>query len=666
MKLRYPISLWITLCVASVATPMSSTHGQTITRGPYLQRGYKDSAVVRFRTDTAIVPTVKVGTTAGSESLSFSTPDAAAGTELAVPLSGLQPSTKYYYKVMSGSTVLAGGDTSHYFVTSPNDGDEPFNVWALGDSGISATLGSGEHPQQARVRDSFLNVTPLQDIAFLTHLGDIAYYEGTDTQYQRGFFDIYPTILRALTTWPTQGNHDYSANAYYNIFSVPQLAQAGGIPSNSNRYYSWDFGNAHFISLNSERTSSRTAMDTWLRSDLSANTKTWTIVIFHHPPYTKGSHDSDNVSDSGGKMQYMRESVLPILEQYGVDLVMSGHSHSYERSFPLNGHYGNSSTFSTSHKVSSASGRDEQAYTKSSLTPQANSGTVYLVAGSGGMLDASVPLNHPAMFTSQATLGSVLLAFNANELTVKFITDTATTDDYFTIRKDPARPRKPTAVGVGVGTGCGLSLTWGASAGATSYQVYRSEERNSRGESIASGVTSASYTDPAPTPGTSHYYSVRGTNSSGAGPWSEIDSGVVSDLDTDGDGVFDCADECPNTPSATPPGECACGREALGTFPNGAMNCSAPLTARRVPSSPLVTASTKIVRIKMDTYKAGVSSYRVTVSRRGKVLHRVDTKRSTISLRPNWRGAAWIRYRIRYQSGAKGRETRWSAATRIR
>jgi hypothetical protein len=650
----------------SAAARIAPTHAQTITRAPYLQRGSKDSAVLRFRTDTAIIPTVKVATFVGGQSFSFSTPDAVAGTELAVPLSGLQPSTKYYYKVMSGSTVLAGGDTSHYFVTSPNDGDEPFNVWALGDSGISATLGSGEHPQQARVRDSFLNVTPLQDLSFLMHLGDIAYYEGTDTQFQRGFFDIYPTILRALTTWPTQGNHDYSANAYYNIFSVPQNAEAGGIASSSNRYYSWNFGNAHFVSLNSERTSSRVLMETWLRNDLSANTKTWTIVLFHHPPYTKGSHDSDNVSDSGGKMQYMRETVLPILEQYGVDLVMSGHSHSYERSFLLNGHYGNSSTFSTSHKVSSASGRDDQAYTKSSLTPQANSGTVYLVAGSGGMLDAAVPLNHPAMFTSKATLGSMLLAFNANELTVKFITDTATTDDYFMIRKDPARPRKPSAINVGAGARCELSLTWGTSAGATSYQVYRSNDRHSRGESIASGVTSASYTDPAPTPGATHYYSVRGTNSSGAGPWSELDSGVVSTLDTDGDGVLDCAEQCPNAPSATPPGECRCGAEPLGTFPNGGTNCTAALTPRRVPSSPLVTSSPKIIRIKMDSYRAGVSSYRVTISRRGRVLHRVDTKRSSISLRPNWSGAAWIRYQIQFQSGKTVRETRWSAATRIR
>lgn len=653
---------WALLLVSLLVSSSPSAIAQTITRGPYLQRGHKEVVLVRLRTDSAITPTIKVGTTPGAETLSY---NGSAGTEHQVELSGLQPSTRYYYKVLSGSTLLAGGDTSYSFVTAPNDGDEPFNVWALGDSGISATLASGEHPQQASVRDGFLNATPLQDISFLIHLGDIAYYEGTDSQYQRGFFDIYPSVLRTLTTWPTQGNHDMSANAYYNIFSVPQTAEAGGVASNSNRYYSWNHGNAHFISLNSERTSSRTAMETWLRDELSASTKTWRIVIFHHPPYSKGSHDSDNSGDSFGKMQYMRETILPILEQHGVDLVMSGHSHSYERSYFINGHYGNSTTFSASHKVSNTSGKDEQAYTKSALTPQANSGTVYVVAGSGGMLDAAAPLNHPAMFTSQATLGSMLLSFNANELTVKFVTGSATVGDYFTIRKDASRPRKPSTIEVSAATDCRLGVAWGSSTGATSYEVFRSETEHSRGASIASGVTTTSLIDPAPTPGTTHYYSVRGSNASGNGPWTDIDSGVVSAIDTDGDGTYNCLDQCPNDPALTAPGVCGCGRKRLGTFAHGETNCSARLRTSRTPSRPLVTSSGTAVRVAMDTYLAGVTGYSITVSRNGNILHRVTTKRSAVTIRDKWRNALSIRYRIHFKHGNSRGSTQWSAATRI-
>ncbi len=625
-------SLCIALLWCCLALSISHVSAQTITRGPYLQRGSKDFVILRWRTDTTVTPVVKVGRTLGAETDSFT---GAAGTEHRVEVSGLLPSTKYFYKVMAGSTLLGGGDESHSFVTSPSDGDEPFTVWAMGDSGISATQTSGEHPNQAAVRDAFLNVVPLRSLAFFTHLGDIAYYEGTDTQYQRGFFDIYPTILRTLTTWPTQGNHDMSANAYYSIFSLPQLAQAGGIVSNSERYYSWDYGNAHFISLNSERTSSRAAMEAWLREDLTATTKTWRIVIFHHPPYSKGSHDSDNPADSAGKMQYMRETILPVLEQYGVDLVMSGHSHSYERSYFLNGHYGLSSTFSDSHKVSRASGRDDHAYTKVSLASQPNSGTVYIVAGSGGMLEAGGALNHPAMYTSQGTLGSVALDFNANELGVRFITSTASVGDYFTIRKDPTLPRKPASLEVVSGSGCGLLLRWGAASAATSYSVYRSDVEETRGTVIARDVSETSFTDPMPTPGVTHYYSVRGVNASGAGPWGDSERGVGSSLGP------------------------------IGTFPNGETNCSSPLSAARVPSTPVVAKSGKFFRVSMDAYTSGVAGYTVAISQRGRIVKRLAAKRSMIRISRRWRNPISVRYQIHFKLETSKGVTRWSKPQRV-
>jgi 3',5'-cyclic AMP phosphodiesterase CpdA len=72
----------------------------------------------------------------------------------------------------------------------------------------------------------------------------------------------------------------------------------------------------------------------WLKKDLSQNQSKWTVVLFHSPPYTKGSHDSDNLKDSWGKMHYMRENVLPILEKHSVDMVLSGHSQ-LSRTIPL-------------------------------------------------------------------------------------------------------------------------------------------------------------------------------------------------------------------------------------------------------------------------------------------------------------------------------------------
>src|SRR5687767_5402286 len=120
----------------------------------------------------------------------------------------------------------------------------------------------------------------------------------------------------------------------------------------------------------------------WLEQDLAANTNDWIIAFFHHPPYTKGSHSSDREIEH----IEMRENVMPILESYGVDLVLGGHSHIYERSFLLSGHYNSSSTLAPGMIRDAGSGRptDTGAYRKTSSGPNANEGAVYVVAGSSG------------------------------------------------------------------------------------------------------------------------------------------------------------------------------------------------------------------------------------------------------------------------------------------
>src|ERR1043166_6520742 len=109
--------------------------------------------------------------------------------------------------------------------------------------------------------------------------------------------------------------------------------------------------------------------------------------MWHRPPYSKGLlHDSDSETSEIDMRQYAN----PILESYGVDLVLCGHSHSYERSYFIDGHYGSSTTFSPSLKpagnlVQAGDGRVGSGgpYLK---YPGADSGTVYAVAGSSGQI----------------------------------------------------------------------------------------------------------------------------------------------------------------------------------------------------------------------------------------------------------------------------------------
>ena len=275
-------------------------------------------------------------------------------------------------------------------------------------------------------------------------LGDNAYNTGTDVQYQKAVFDMYTGLLRSSPLWPTLGNHDAgSANSatqsgvYYDLFTLPTQGQAGGLPSGTEAYYAFDFANIHFICLDSHDTdrSPTGAMAQWLRADLEATAREWIICFFHHPPYTKGSHNSDNPKDSSGRMMQMRENILPILEAGGVDLVLAGHSHSYERSFLLNGAYGLSTNLIAANFINHGDGRPDGSggYVKPAGT-QPHEGAVYIVAGSSGQIGGG-PLNHPAMFLSLNKLGSLVLDIDGPELKATFVTDQAKVRDYFTLRK---------------------------------------------------------------------------------------------------------------------------------------------------------------------------------------------------------------------------------------
>jgi hypothetical protein len=135
---------------------------------------------------------------------------------------------------------------------------------------------------------------------------------------------------------------------------------------------------------------------------------------------------------------------LPILESAGVDLVLSGHSHSYERSFLIDGHYGSSTTFTASMKKNGGSGRTDGtgAYRKPTYGVAAHEGAVYAVAGSSGQTSGGL-LNHPAMFVSLNSLGSLVLDVNGNRLDATFIDQAGVRRDYFTIVKGSAVSSTP-------------------------------------------------------------------------------------------------------------------------------------------------------------------------------------------------------------------------------
>ena len=410
----------------------------TVTRGAYLQKVTPNSITVRWRTDLPSNSKVQYGTTL---SYSNSISDTTLVTEHELNITGLSPSTQYFYSIGTIDSTLQG-DIKNNFYTSPLPGTiTPVRIWATGDFGNGSSL-------QTSVKNAFVNYTGTTPVNLWLWLGDNAYTTGTDAEYQAYVFSKYPDQLKSIPLYPSPGNHDYANLGYHNAttlttnfpyfanFTTPTLAEAGGVASNTEKYYSYDYANIHFISLDSygSLNTSTSPMYTWLNSDLQANTKRWTVVYFHHPPYTMGTHNSDTEVE----LIAMRNNIIPLLESYHVDLVLNGHSHVNERSFLIKGHYGLANTFNSSMKVSN----DTTVFTKSSPFD----GTIYAVCGTSGQSPGAFQTGYPMpcmYFHNNTNNCSLVIDVNGDNLSCKYLASTGTIVDQFSITKTGARITSP-------------------------------------------------------------------------------------------------------------------------------------------------------------------------------------------------------------------------------
>lgn len=430
------------LLVLSANTIIAQTI--SVVRGPYLQQATPTSIIIKWKTNSATSSKIYYGSSPAN--LSASVTSTASTTNHEVKITGLSPYTKYYYSVANTSTVILPGANDLSFKTMPNYGQKGnYRFWIIGDAGTGGNSARD-------TRDAFLTYNNNRHVDGWIWVGDNAYDGGYDSEYQSNVFsnNTFENQLKNIVVWPAAGNHDYNNHipfspspAYLDIFTLPSNGECGGVPSGTEKYYSYNYGNIHFIVLESYDVSrsSTGAMATWLQSDLNANTQPWIVAYWHHPPYTKGSHNSDNSNFLDGELVDIRQNIIPILEAKGVDLVVCGHSHVYERSYLLDGHYGYSNTLTPAMKKDNTSGSYPAscAYNKQTQTTSSHKGTVYVVCGCSGKNDATPSSGwpHPAMYKYTNTVyGSMALDIKDNKLEGKFITSTGSVFDSFTIIKN--------------------------------------------------------------------------------------------------------------------------------------------------------------------------------------------------------------------------------------
>lgn len=398
----------------------SSGNDLFLARGPYLQMGTSSSVLLRWRLSAPADAVVRYGTTPSNLNLSKTVSTSLKNHE--VKLDGLQPNTTYWYSVGTSVRTFVGGP-EFYFRSAPMTGvPRPFRIWAFGDSGIPGV-------QAESVRDGYLQYAGGHMADVMVLLGDQAYGSGTDRQFQRALFGTYRDQLRNSVAWITRGNHELFEDVYYDTFTLPTQGEAGGVPSGTEAYYSWDYANVHFVCLDSFATSRAKgdAMYTWLESDLAATEQEWIIAYWHHPPYSKGQHNSDAEIQS----VEMRQNFIPLFEEYGVDLILTGHSHSYERSFLLDGHHGFSYEFDPSMAKDPGDGWElgDGAYVKA---PGPKAGAVYCVAGSAADVRPGA-FDHPVMVMADSILGTLVIDVEGSRIDVAFVGVDGVVPDRFTL-----------------------------------------------------------------------------------------------------------------------------------------------------------------------------------------------------------------------------------------
>jgi 3',5'-cyclic AMP phosphodiesterase CpdA len=278
------------------------------TFGPYLQHVGSHSALVEW--NRSLSEQGQITLRDGLESITSR--KTLASTHQVVGLCGLKPGRSYAYRLDDGPI--------HTFRTLPDGSSRSLRFAVVGDLG---TKGEAQSAVFARIVE--------YDPDFIVMTGDLAYPWGRYKDFQTHFLEPLAPVLASVPVFPAMGNHDAQADggrAYLDLFSLPH-----NNPERSERYYSFDAGPVHIAVLDSSRPSLIRSPESsqlrWLDADLGSTRQRWKIVVFHHAPYASAYlHGSD---------KKIRKAIEPIIARHGVDLVLNGHSHTYQRSHPQEG-----------------------------------------------------------------------------------------------------------------------------------------------------------------------------------------------------------------------------------------------------------------------------------------------------------------------------------------
>jgi 3',5'-cyclic AMP phosphodiesterase CpdA len=420
--------LWAAACSTRTIPERLQQLPPDFKRVPYVQMLTPESATIVWQTHSPEASFLQFwsGDSANKPSIA----DTSISLDHAIRLTDLQPDTEYTYQVRTWEGAFT---TARTFRTPPELGTrKPFKFLVFGDSGEGT-------PGQLEVADRL----PGENAALAIHVGDVAYDNGAEIDFDFRHFAVYQELLGQVPFYPSLGNHDVrteQGQPYLNAFHLP-----GNGPDGTERYYSVQVDNVLFVALDSNQgpgyterfgnlRNAESEQVRWLEGELRRArgdaTIDWIVAYFHHPPFSSGRGIAGHGSDLA-----LRDVLVPLFDRYRVDLVFTGHDHHYERTFPIRCQEG-APVLPDCQVPQDDPGR-----------VGAGSGTVYVLSGGGGGPFAwrAVGVNWWTAFARQVYQYVTVEVDGAATLHVRAIDSSGGVIDEVRVEREGAAPGEPPA-----------------------------------------------------------------------------------------------------------------------------------------------------------------------------------------------------------------------------
>ncbi|MBE0069154.1 fibronectin type III domain-containing protein [Thermoanaerobacterium thermosaccharolyticum] len=322
-------------------------------------------------------------------------------------LTDLEPGTKYYYRVGYGNNF-----SSIYSFTTEAKDTNSFKFLIFGDSQSGIATDPQYGPWKTTIQNAF---NANKDAKFFINVGDLVEI-GQMYAHWNNWFDAAKGVIDTIPEMPVEGNHETYQSSNYNSGKPKDFVNLFPVPQNGpdglkGQVYSFDYGNAHIVMLDSQEDEEEgvsgdnlESQKAWLDKDLSSTNKTWKIVFFHKTPYYNKATRSN---------EQLKAAFQPIIDKYHIDVVFNGHDHGYSRTYPI---------------------KNDQ-YVKSPAD-----GTVYIVTGRSGNKyypDLSKKVWDAFFYDPQDQPNYIVATINGNTLTIKAVKQDGTPIDTYSITKNP-------------------------------------------------------------------------------------------------------------------------------------------------------------------------------------------------------------------------------------